>query len=231
MTAEIQKHSETIASRLTETLTEAIVCGEIPAGKKLSEPDLARRFDVSRGPLREALRRLEGRGLVHHVPHSGARVVTLERDEILELSRVREALEGMAARLAAERMSDAEIDELSQLLDEHEKTVERTQGREYFQQEGDLDFHYRIVKGSRNPKLIALLCGDLYHLVRMYRYQASKNLSRPQKALAEHRRVVEAIAERDGELAELLIRRHLSASRASIADHLEDQDALGESSA
>ncbi len=65
----------------------------------------------------------------------------------------------------------------------------------------------------------------------MYRYQASKNLSRPQKALAEHRRVVEAIAERDGELAELLIRRHLSASRASIADHLEDQDALGESSA
>ena len=130
----------------------------------------------------------------------------------------------MAARLAAERMSDAEIDELSKLLDEHEKTVERTQGREYFQQEGDLDFHYRIVKGSRNPKLIALLCGDLYHLVRMYRYQASKNVSRPQKALAEHRRVVEAIAERDGELAELLIRRHLSASRASIAEQLRGGD-------
>jgi DNA-binding GntR family transcriptional regulator len=224
MTAEIHKHPKTIASRLTEDLTEAIVRGEIPAGKKLSEPDLARRYEVSRGPLREALRRLEGRGLIRHVPHAGTRVVTLEREEILELSRVREALEGMAARLAAERMSDAEIDELSTLLDEHEKTVKRTQGREYFQQEGDLDFHYRIVKGSRNPKLIALLCGDLYHLVRMYRYQASKNVSRPQKALAEHRRVVEAIAERDGELAELLIRRHLSASRASIADQLRGGD-------
>ena len=231
MTAEIHKHVETIASRLTETLTEAIVRGEIPAGKKLSEPDLARRYEVSRGPLREALRRLEGRGLVHHVPHSGARVVTLERDEILELSRVREALEGMAARLAAERMSDAEIEELSKLLDEHEKTVERTQGREYFQQEGDLDFHYRIVQGSRNAKLISLLCGDLYHLVRMYRYRASQNLSRPIKALAEHRRVVEAIAERDGELAELLIRRHLAASRASIADQLRDRVEREEDSA
>ncbi len=177
------------------------------------------------------MRRLEGRGLVRHVPHSGVRVVTLERDEILELSRVREALEGMAARLAAERMSDGEIDDLSRLLDEHEKTVERTQGREYFQQEGDLDFHYRIVQGSRNAKLISLLCGELYHLVRMYRYQASKNLSRPTKALAEHRRVVEAIAERDGELAELLIRRHLAASRASIADQLRGRDALGEGSA
>ncbi len=231
MAAEIHTHPETIASRLTETLTEAIVRGEIPPGKKLSEPDLARRFEVSRGPLREALRRLEGRGLVHHVPHAGARVVTLERDEILELSRVREALEGMAARLAAERMSDAEIDELSKLLDEHERTVERTQGREYFQQEGDLDFHYRIVKGSRNPKLISLLCGDLYHLVRMYRYRASQHTARPHKALTEHRRVVEAIAERDGELAELMIRRHLAASRASIADQLGEQSELGKGSA
>jgi DNA-binding GntR family transcriptional regulator len=231
MTAEIHKHPKTIASRLTEDLTEAIVRGEIPAGKKLSEPDLARRYEVSRGPLREALRRLEGRGLVRHVPHAGARVVTLDRDEILELSVVREALEGMAARLAAERMSDAEIDALRSLLDEHEKTVQRTQGREYFQQEGDLDFHYRIVQGSRNPKLIALLCGDLYHLVRMYRYRASQNESRPHKALAEHRRVVDAIAERDGELAELLIRRHLAASRASIAAQLGDRNEREDASA
>ena len=109
MTAEIHKHPKTIASRLTEDLTEAIVRGEIPAGKKLSEPDLARRYEVSRGPLREALRRLEGRGLIRHIPHSGARVVTLEREEILELSRVREALEGMAFKHPPYGPSEAEV--------------------------------------------------------------------------------------------------------------------------
>ena len=64
MTAELHKHPTTIASRLTEELTDAIVTGEIAAGEKISEQDLANRYNVSRGPLREAIRRLEGRGLV-----------------------------------------------------------------------------------------------------------------------------------------------------------------------
>ncbi len=221
MSAEVRNHPTTIASRLTDQLTAAIVTGEIPAGKKISEPDLAKKYVVSRGPLREALRRLEGRGLVRHVPHSGARVVTLELEEVVELYVVREALEGMAARLAAEHISNAEIDALRALLDEHEQAVQRSKGREYFQQEGDLDFHYRIVQASKNEKLISLLCGELYHLVRMYRYRSSRTASRPHKALAEHRRVLDAIADRDAELAELLMRRHVAGARRSIAAQLK----------
>ena len=221
MTAELHKHPTTIASRLTEELTDSIVTGEIAAGEKISEPDLASRYDVSRGPLREAIRRLEGRGLVRHVPHAGVRVVTLELDEVVELYAIREALEGMAARLAADNMSDAEIESVRELLDEHETAVQKSEGREYFQQEGDLDFHYRIVVASGNQKLIALLCGELYHLVRMYRYRSSRTASRPQQALTEHRRILDAVAERDGELAELLMRRHLGGARQSIATQLE----------
>jgi DNA-binding GntR family transcriptional regulator len=224
MTAEILKHPRTIATTLTEELTDAIVTGKIAAGEKISEPDLARRYDVSRGPLREAIRRLEGRGLVRHVPHAGVRVVTLDPEEVIEMYAVREALEGLAARLAAERISESEIDALRALLDEHETTVQRSEGREYFQQEGDLDFHYRVVQASGNNKLIALLCGELYHLVRMYRYRSSRTASRPQRALTEHRRLLDAIAERDGELAELLMRRHLSRARESIAAQLEQTD-------
>ena len=224
MTAEIHKHPTTIATRLTDELTDAIVTGQIPAGEKISEPDLAKRYHVSRGPLREAIRRLEGRGLVRHIPHAGVRVVTLELKEVIELYAVREALEGMAARLAAEHMSDAEVDAIRTLLDEHELAVQQSDGREYFQQEGDLDFHYRVVQVSQNDKLIALLCGELYHLVRMYRYRSSQASSRPQRALAEHRRILDAIAERDGELAELLMRRHLAGARRSIAAQLEQPD-------
>ena len=221
MIAELHKHPTTIASRLTEELTDAIVTGEIAAGEKISEPNLANRYDVSRGPLREAIRRLEGRGLVRHVPHAGVRVVTLGLDEVVELYAIREALEGMAARLAADHMSDTEIEAVRELLDEHEVAVQKSEGREYFQQEGDLDFHYRIVMASGNQKLIALLCGELYHLVRMHRYRSSRTASRPQRALTEHRRILDAVAERDGELAELLMRRHLGGARQSIATQLE----------
>ena len=224
MTAEVHNHPTTITDRLTDELTDAIVTGRIPAGKKFSEPDLAQQYAVSRGPLREAIRRLEGRGLVRHVPHSGASVVTLALAEVIEVYLVREALEGMAARLAANHMSEAEIDAIRALLDEHEKAVQRSEGREYFQQEGDLDFHYRIVQASNNEKLISLLCGELYHLVRMYRYRSSQTASRPQRALFEHRRVLDAIADRDGELAELLMRRHLAGARASIAAQLEQTE-------
>ncbi|MFL2553366.1 MAG: GntR family transcriptional regulator [Candidatus Rariloculaceae bacterium] len=222
MIAELHKHPTTIASRLTEELTHAIVTGGgIAAGEKISEPDLAGRYEVSRGPLREAIRRLEGRGLVRHIPHAGVRVVTLEHNEVVELYAIREVLEGMAARLAAENMSETEIKSVRKLLDEHEAAVQKSKGRDYFQQEGDLDFHYRIVVASGNKKLTDLLCGELYHLVRMYRYRSSRTVSRPQQALEEHRRILDAIAERDGELSELLMRRHLSRARQSISTQLE----------
>jgi len=225
MNAEVHSHPTTIASRLTDELTEAIVTGVIPAGQKISEPDLAKRYEVSRGPLREAIRRLEGRGLVQHIPHAGVRVVTLALEEVIELYLVREALEGMAVRLAAQHISDEEIDAIRTLLDEHEKAVQRSAGREYFQQEGDLDFHYRIVQASGNDKLIAMLGGELYHLVRMYRYRSSLTDSRPQRALTEHRRILDAVAERDGELAEMLMRRHLAGARKSIAAQLDTKEA------
>ena len=74
-----------------------------------------------------------------------------------------------------------------------------------------------------NEKLINLLCGELYHLVRMYRYQSSRIASRPQKALAQHRQILESIAVRDEELAEILMRRHISGAQKNIALQLENK--------
>lgn len=221
----IAEHLPTIADRVCEELKTAIVKGEFPQGSKLNEPLLARRYGISRGPLREAIRRLEGLGLIRHVPHVGARVVALTKEEVLAVYYVREALEGMAARLAAEHMTPVEIRELYGLLAAHQEQIKAVDGREYFQQEGNLDFHYRIITASRNPKLVQMLEGDLYHLVRMYRYQSSQQLSRPESALFEHRRIVDALAERDGELAELLMRRHIMRARRAIARQLGDPTA------
>ncbi len=82
--------TSTIADRLSEELITAIVKGEIAPGTKINEPELARNYKVSRGPLREAIRRLEGLHLVDRIPHVGASVVTLPADELLQIYDVRE---------------------------------------------------------------------------------------------------------------------------------------------
>jgi|TARA_R110001583_G_scaffold27732_1_gene98910 DNA-binding GntR family transcriptional regulator len=202
----------TLAEKVFTELATAIVRGELRPGERLSEQNLVERYGGSRAPMREAIQKLEARNLVVRVPHAGARVVSLSLQELKDIYEVRLELEGMACRLAAERMTDVEIDELHALLREHEDSIAAEQGQSYYQKAGDLDFHYRIIKGSKNHRLHQMLCGDLYHIVRMYRYQTSTSSKRPQQALLEHQRIVEAIAGRDAELAELLMRRHIQAS-------------------
>ena len=210
----------TIADRVCDEIKDAIVSGRLAQGAKLNEPVLAREYGISRGPLREAIRRLEGLGLVRHIPHAGARVVRHTIEELIEIYRVREALEGMAARLAAASISALAIADLYRLLDTHESHIAATDGLAYLQQEGDFDFHYRIIQSASNKKLTQMLLGDLYHPVRMYRYQASQQAHRPQRALLEHRRIVDALADHDGELAELLMRRHIEGARKTLANQL-----------
>ncbi len=205
---------------LTEALIEVIVNGELPSGSKISEPELAKRYQVSRGPLREAIMRLEGLGLIEREAHVGARVITLSPDKLVELYAVREALEGMAARLAARYMSQEEVLSLETLLAKHSAHIDQVEGASYFHQEGDFDFHYRIIKASRNQKLIALLCDELYHLLRMYRYQSPRSQSRPEEALNEHKFILQAIVNSDEELAEMLMRRHISGSRKLIEQQI-----------
>ncbi len=206
----------TLAEQVFHRLRRQIVEGEIPAGTKISEPELSRSLGISRGPLREAIGRLEAGGLLVRRANVGARVVELSLEQLLEIFLVREALEGLAARLAAERMPEAEIEELRRLLEQHRTQVEQEAGRAYFQKEGDLDFHYRIVQGSRNERLIQLLCDDLYHLVRMYRYQFGMASPRARRGLQEHLHILDAIADRDPEMAETLMRRHVRASRRNV---------------
>ncbi len=214
----------TIAERVFAQIQKAIVEGEIAPGSKLSEPELARTYGISRGPLREAMGQLEARSLLTRRPNVGARVVTLSSEQLLEIYRVREALEGMAARLAAEHMSETEIDGLRELLEQHQAQIEQQQGLAYFQKEHDLDFHYRIVQGSKNSRMIALLCNDLYHLVRMYRYQFGMASLRATRAFHEHQHIVDAIAEGDGELAELLMRHHIRAARKNVERRLAERE-------
>jgi len=221
--SELGHASQTLSDGAFEQIQNAIVKGRIAPGSRISEQYLSTTFGIGRGPLREAIRRLEGRRLVVRIPHAGVRVVSLNYEELIELYHVREALEGMACRLAAQNMSEDEIAGLREVLARHEQHSGLQANESYYQQEGDLDIHYLIIQGSRNKTLSDMLCGDLYHLLRMYRYRYSATPKRPQQAFAEHHRIIQAIADRDGELAEMLMRRHISASRRNIEQRMLEQ--------
>jgi len=212
--------SATLADQAFNCIQKAIVKGEIAMGAKISEADLGQRFGFGRAPLREALHRLEGRGLIVRKAHAGARVVTLDLESLMELYTVREALEGMAARLAAQNMTPREVDDMQRLLERHAEIIREDQGQAYYQDEGDFDFHFRIIAGSKNERLSQMLTGELYHLLRLYRYRLSTAEGRPDRAFHEHRRIVDALADRDGELAELLMRRHIAAARENLRTRL-----------
>lgn len=208
----------TAADKTFFQLRKDIVEGDVAAGSKLSETELSTKYAVSRAVIREAINRLEASHLVERKANVGARVVTLTPEGLIELYQVRESLEGMAARLAAQNMTDGEIADLQALLNSHFDKVQS--GKTYYQEAGDVDFHYRIILGSKNKHLISILTDGIYHLVRMYRVQLGMSGPRVTTAFDEHKHIVQAICNRDAELAEMLMRRHILYSKSSIENKL-----------
>src|SRR6201995_5474217 len=109
---------QSLVDVLAERIEAAIISGDLQPGRKLSEQALAASLGVSRGPLREAIRRLEGRKLLERTPNIGVRVASLSPNDLYEILQVREALEGMACGLAATNMTDDELEALTELLDQ-----------------------------------------------------------------------------------------------------------------
>ncbi|WP_417763393.1 GntR family transcriptional regulator [Shewanella sp.] len=209
--------NQTLVEQILVQIQESIIKGELRPGSKINEQALAEKYGISRGPTREALQQLERQRLVVRIPHVGARVATLTIEELNDLYELRSTLESMACELAAQRIDEQQLSQLWALLEQQEADLAR--GDSYFQQEGDVDFHYQIIQASGNRHLQETLIGGLYHLLRMYRYQCTSS-SRPVRAIAEHRRIVEAIAARDAELAGLLMRRHIEQGRQNTEQRL-----------
>ena len=210
---------------LFDQLRHSIIEGELAPGTRLGEVELARRYGVARGTVREAVTRLVGRGLASYRRHAGARVCSVSPDDLRQLYELRECLEGMACRLAAQRMSDAEIHSVRRLLARQERELSLRQGTAYLQGEHDLDFHCRLAAGSGNAKLERELDGALYDKLRLYRRQFGMVGPRARTAYREHVQILDAIADREPEMAEMLMRRHIRASLANIRRRMGEPDA------
>ena len=212
-----------LVDTIVDRLDNAIMNGELPLGARLSEQSLADELGVSRGPLREAIRRLEGRHLIVRVHNLGARVATFSKEDIAQSLIIREALEGVAARCAAEKMGDEEIAELESLLTTQAERVGKYESFASYHKSLQNDFHFRIIQASQNNRLTDMLLRDGFYLLRIYRYRFRLGdfPNRTPQAFSEHRAVLAAIAARDPEGAENAMRRHLRNANSKLLQNFD----------
>jgi DNA-binding GntR family transcriptional regulator len=199
-----------------EAIRDRILDGTFAVDDHLVEADLAAQLDVSRTPVREALRRLASEGLVTFQPNRGARVAGWSEAELAEIFELRALLESYGARLAAARATDEDLDHMRELAGHMEELV--ASGHEDFHQVALANnaFHLAVLRAAGNERLVSIL-SSLVHVPLVQRTFARYSPEAIQRSLAHHRECIEALACRDGLWAESVMRAHILAARPSLA--------------
>jgi DNA-binding GntR family transcriptional regulator len=207
-----------------ESLREAIITGKLSPGERLMEIQMAEEMGVSRTPVREAIRKLELEGLVVMLPRKGAYVAGLSLKDIADVFEIRGALEGLAAELAAERITVEELEDLERYL---VKISEETETGDLTKVvETDTDFHSLIYSASRNQRLSQII-NNLREQIQRFRKTSLSYPGRMKIAVEEHRKIVEAISARDGELARKLAHEHIENAENSMMNMIQQDQKYG----
>lgn len=196
-----------------EALRSAITARTIPAGSKLSVPQLASQLKVSRTPVKEALARLEREGLVTTIPNRGSFVSLLGAGDISEVYQIREVLEGLVARLAVERAERAAVPTLRALVRSQQAALRSGDVNAIMRV--DMAFHRHLQALAGNERLTALL-QNLQDQIRIVFATSITIPGRREKAIAEHRRILAAIERGDAAGAERAARDHIRNVREAV---------------
>jgi len=202
-------------------LRDRIFSGDYPPGARLKERELCADLEVSRTPVREALRRLEADGLVQIEPRRGGVVRHVDAAEVEEIFALGAVIEGFAAKLAAQKTDAAGISALEDIVDAMGEVLERGDERcrsDYMNLDGRL--HARIVALAESPRLSAAL-QQVVGVPLLAQALGRYSLDYLQQSLDQHRIVVEAIRQRDPEWAESAMRYHILAARTVMLASIE----------
>ncbi len=204
---------EEVAERIRELITEGLL---LP-GSKLNERILAAQLNVSRTPLREALKLLAGERLIELHPNRGASVARLERDDIEHLFELMAALEALAGELAASRRTDSELTELRALHFEMLAAHARRDLQAYYRINRDI--HQLINRCARNPVLSETY--DSVNLrIQSLRFQSNYNVHKWDRAVEEHEAMLKAMADRDASGMRSLLEGHLRNKLQVVLENL-----------
>ena len=211
------------STRVVQEMEAAILSGAFKPRERLVEMDLISRFGVSRTVIREALKRLEARGLIRMTPYRGAMVADLSAEEIDELYYARMEIERIAARLILENIHPGEIQELKALLRDLEGHLRRKTPQMI---EKDLEFHRAVYRTCRNRYLCELI--DLLRTkAHIVGYNAWSFPQRIEQSIREHREILRAIEERNRVRLEKLVVKHITFSRRSYQAQVKGLDQGG----
>ncbi|HLL26545.1 MAG TPA: GntR family transcriptional regulator [Xanthobacteraceae bacterium] len=209
--------SKTFAEKIRQTLADDILQGVYPPGARLDEMSLARRFNLSRTPVREALRQLISTGLVEMRPHRGAIVSLPGRTALAEMFEVMEEMEATCARLAAQRISPAERARLETIHRESAEAVEADDRESY--RKLNFNFHDAIYRAAHNEFMLSTALAIRSRIAPFRRAQFDIR-GRLSKSYDEHGAIMRSIIEGDGEIASEAMRAHVGVVRAASYDYI-----------
>jgi DNA-binding GntR family transcriptional regulator len=191
----------TLREKIVETVRNAIVNGQIPAGTRVAEPELADRFGISRTPIREAFRQLESEGFITVIPRKGAIVASLSAKDISDFYDLKMVLEGYAARCAAKSLTEKEMVKMETVNRQMEAAAEKKDLRKVLALHNE--FHDIFLKACGNEKLHAIVQNMVMQFQRFRLILAMRG--KIEGSLRQHREIIDAFRKRDAQLAESLV--------------------------
>lgn len=204
---EYQDHS--LSGRVFQKIRGNILNGIYKEHDELRENTIGKELGVSRTPVREALRQLELEGLVSIVPNKGAYVTGISSKDVDDIYSIRSMLEGLCAKWATEHITEAQLDELDEIILLSEFHIKK-EGGASADQVAELDgkFHSILYEAS-NSKILGHVLTDFHKYVQMARRTSVVSEERARKSIREHKHILRAIREKDADLAEQLANDHI----------------------
>ncbi len=211
--APLRHGGSSLSEQVFETLEAEILNGKRAPGESLIELKISAELGVSRTPVREALRMLEQKGLVEAIPNKGAVVLGISRKDLADVYEIRTYVEGLAARWAAEHCTEADLQELQEMVALQRFYCQR--GSDNRMNDLDSQFHEKIYAISNSRPLRHVL-SELHHMISRFRRRAFASPERSVRAIEEHQRILEAMEARDSARAEALMAEHVKNARDYI---------------
>jgi DNA-binding GntR family transcriptional regulator len=207
---------------VTSALRDLIARGELAPGQRLVQDQLAAELGISRTPLRDALQCLQHEGLVTYSQGRGLEVRRMEPGALLSLFEVREVIDGLGARLAAQRATPAELRQLSRIVDDTARAIANWDPRRWLT--NNLSFHDGVIAAARNDALKQVI-SLLQQSERAFYPRVLLHRERAEIGLQHHRRILSALVEHDPDGAERVAREHIVAIRAVITSEIAEHAA------
>lgn len=209
----LETDNSSLRIRVFNAIENAILSGEYKDGESLSELKISNELSVSRTPVREALMQLELEGLVRNIPNKGAVVVGVTEKDIEDIYAIRISIEGLAAKLCTQKITDEELRALEKIADLQEFYLMKNDTEQLLKLDGD--FHKIIYDSSRSRPLRFMLT-NFHNYIRHARDISVQTQGRAEKTVAEHRAILEAIRSRDAALAEKLTAEHIINAKENL---------------